>query len=106
MPKIYQELRRGFQARGAEVVLRRREARVLQDLPQGADFHFVHNGGGTGACVLNTAVAYLLPYFYFDPEGSIFKAAAIAPALIPKPSLRSQPRAAFRPCASAMFCRA
>ena len=34
MPKIYQELRRGFQARGAEVVLRRREARALQDLPQ------------------------------------------------------------------------
>ena len=84
MPKIYQELRRGFQARGAEVVLRRREARALQDLPQGADFHFVHNGGGTGACVLNTAVAYLLPYFYFDPEGVYFQSRSNRASFDPK----------------------
>jgi hypothetical protein len=73
MPAIYHELRRGFLARGAEVAIRHRESGALQNLPAGADFHIVHNGGGSGACLLNSIVAYLLPYFYFDPLGVYFQ---------------------------------
>lgn len=78
MPPIYHELRRGFQARGASVEIRRRNLAGLQNLPVGDDFHFVHNGGGSGACLLNTIVAYLLPFFYFDPKGLYFQSATYA----------------------------
>jgi hypothetical protein len=88
MPAIYYELRRGFQARGASVALRHRDLSALQNLTAGADFHIVHNGGGSGACLLNSIVAYLLPYFYFDPEGVYFQSstytAIFDPASVPE----------------------
>jgi hypothetical protein len=73
MPAIYHELRRGFQARGASVAIKHRELAALQNTAAAADFHIVHNGGGSGACLLNSIVAYLLPYFYFDPKGVYFQ---------------------------------
>lgn len=88
MPAIYHELRRGFQARGASVQIRHRDLSRLQNMAAAADFHIVHNGGGSGACLLNSIVAYLLPYFYFDPEGVYFQSttysALFDAALVPE----------------------
>ncbi len=76
MPPIYHELRRGFGARGAQIEVLHRDLAALQNLSAGPDFHIVHNGGASGDCVLNTIVAYLLPYFYFDPKGLYFQSAS------------------------------
>jgi hypothetical protein len=88
MPAIYHELRRGFLVRGATVTIRHRDLSALQEVAAGPDFHIVHNGGGSGACLLNSIVAYLLPYFYFDPLGVYFQSATYAanfdPAAVPQ----------------------
>lgn len=69
MPQFYRKLADGLRGMGAEVEVAHRDKAALVDLPAGPDFHLVHNGTASGACVLNCAIAYLLPYFYADPNG-------------------------------------
>lgn len=69
MPQFYRKIAVGLRGMGADVAVVHRDHDSMQDLPMGKDFHLVHNGAATGACVLNCAIAYLLPFFYADPKG-------------------------------------
>ncbi len=69
LPYFYRVLREGLTARGAVVEVRRRDGGPAG----GPGFHFVHNGTARGERVLNTAIAYLNPFFYADPLGIYFE---------------------------------
>ncbi len=90
LPFFYKTLRDGLAARGARLAITRRTA-DLDGGPQ--DFHFVHNGTARGPRVLNTAIAYLNPFFYADPLGIYFESslteARFDPATVPpRPAAR------------------
>jgi hypothetical protein len=74
---FYTDLVVALQGAGAQTVIRHRDFEVIETLPPGPDFHFVHNGRTNRPGVLNCGFAYLAPYWYVDPKG-IFGDSSIA----------------------------
>lgn len=58
-----------FTDAGARVAVRRRDPAALAAMEQTEDVHLVWQGRVRHPRVLNTAVAYLFPFWYLDPAG-------------------------------------
>jgi hypothetical protein len=80
---FYGMLARAFAARGHRVVQQQR--RSIEDGPsyRVPGLHFVHQGLVRRAGVLNTGVAYLMPFWYADPRGLFSESSVAALAFDP-----------------------
>lgn len=69
LPGFLSKLHAGFGAVGARVEIRQRDRAALEALGETPDFHIVWQGRFRHPRLLNTAVAYVFPFWYLDPQG-------------------------------------
>ncbi|PCD77039.1 hypothetical protein [Pseudothioclava arenosa] len=69
LPGFLSKLHAGFSAAGAQVEIRQRDRAALEALAETPDFHIVWQGRYQHPRLLNTAIAYVFPFWYLDPQG-------------------------------------
>ncbi len=70
IPPYFHKLREGLEARGVRVEIEAMErATLLARVEADGNFHIVNHGDLVHPRILNTALAYIPPFWYLDPAG-------------------------------------
>lgn len=94
LPGYMARLRRAFLEAGGQVEIRQRDLAALEAMGETLDLHLVWQGRIRHPRVLNTAPAYILPFWYLDPVG-VFGASSLHDAHFEAPAQPEDAAKAF-----------